>query len=220
MPVVVGLALGLLSGVVVCAIALVLSFPERDEVPIPIFPTVLYIGVNLLLAAPWGWKVVIPFDALILLMSLSVYVSYNRGRTRNDPSPPQDSKMTHMLRIGIAFYVIGALADGYMTLSGIGGNLALEGNPIVRWVMAQLGPQAGLVAQKTLVGALATLIAVHGSRAIKNREQWIEKVPSTPWGRDWMRRRDRSWIAFLPLYMVATAQALAAASWFALKTLY
>ena len=83
MPVIVGLIVGLICGVVVCLVALWLSFSYRDEIPIPFFPTILFVGINLLLAAPWGWKVVVPFDALILLMSLSEYISYRRGVRKN-----------------------------------------------------------------------------------------------------------------------------------------
>ena len=126
----------------------------------------------------------------------------------------------HKLLIGISLYVAGAVADAYMTLTGTAGNLALEGNPIMRWVMQQLGPQTGLLAQKAAVGAIATVIAVYGEWAIKNRQKWIDKVPSTQWARDWMRKKDRSWIAYLPLYVVAVAQCFAAASWVALKILY
>lgn len=126
----------------------------------------------------------------------------------------------HKFAIGLLLYAAGAAADAYFTLGGTGGNLELEGNPIMRWIMAHFGHAAGLVGQKTVIGAGSAFIAVFGARAIKNREQWIEKVPSTRWARAWMRRKDRSWIAYLPLYIVAAAQGLAAASWVVLGILY
>lgn len=107
-----------------------------------------------------------------------------------------------------------------MTITGTAGDLQLEGNPVMRWVMEQFGHVTGLFIQKATVGTFTAFVAVFGERAIKNREEWLERIPSTPWGRAWMARSDRSWIAYLPLYIVATAQALAALSWVVLFILY
>jgi hypothetical protein len=95
----------------------------------------------------------------------------------------------------------------------MGGVLELEGNPVMRATMRWLGLEAGLATQKTAVGGLLTLIAVYGERAIGSRQAWIRRVPSTRWAREWMRRQDRSWIAYIPLYAVAIGQGLAAGSW-------
>ena len=119
----------------------------------------------------------------------------------------------HNLALGSALYVLTALADIGMTLTGMGGDIKLEGNPVMRAVMAHLGLEAGLVLEKTLVGAICFVIAKYGEREIKRGAGWIWKVPSTKWARAWMRRGDRSWIAYSPLYIVAASQLLAAASW-------
>ncbi|MHC4639735.1 MAG: hypothetical protein ACYTBV_19890 [Planctomycetota bacterium] len=123
----------------------------------------------------------------------------------------------HKLAIGSAFYAVAAVADIGMTLTGMGGKLELEGNPLMRAVMAYFGLEAGLVLEKTLVGAICFVIAKYGEREIKREAAWIWKVPSTKWTRAWMRRGDRSWIAYTPLYIVAASQLLAAASWAVLK---
>jgi hypothetical protein len=100
-----------------------------------------------------------------------------------------------------------------MTLAGISGDLALEGNPVMRTAMALFGPEAGLILEKFLVGIICFVIAKYGEREIKRDADWIWKIPSTKWVRVWMRRGDRSWIAYAPLYAVAVSQFLAAASW-------
>ncbi len=132
----------------------------------------------------------------------------------------QDPLYRHKFLIGISLYLVTAVADAYMTLNGTGGNLEFEGNPIMRWAMQQFGHGTGLLVQKVAIGASAAFVAAYGERAIQNRKQWINRVPSTTLAREWMRRKDRSWIAYLPLYFVAVAQGLAAASWLVLGILY
>ena len=119
----------------------------------------------------------------------------------------------HKLAVGSAFYALAAVADIVMTLAGMDGRLELEGNPVMRAVMAHFGLETGLFLEKALVGALCFVIAKYGEREIKRRADWIWRVPSTKWARAWMRRGDRSWIAYAPLYVVAVSQLLAAASW-------
>lgn len=119
----------------------------------------------------------------------------------------------HKLAIGVAVYVLGAVADIRMTVAGMGGELALEGNPVMRAAMAQFGIEQGLWLEKALVGAICFVIAKYGAREIKRGAPWIWKVPSTTWARAWMRRGDRSWIAYTPLYTAAVGQLVAAASW-------
>ena len=119
----------------------------------------------------------------------------------------------HKLAVGTALYVLAALADITMTLLGMDGDIKLEGNPVMRAAMAQLGLETGLFLQKALVGAICFVIAKYGEREIKRGADWIWKLPSSRWVRDWMRRGDRSWIAYTPLYAVAISQLLAAASW-------
>ncbi len=123
------------------------------------------------------------------------------------------------LGIGISLYLSAALMDMHMTLTGMGGVLDLEGNPVMRATMRWLGLETGLAIQKAVVGGLLALIAVYGERAIGSRKQWIHKIPSTRWAREWMRRKDRSWIACIPLYAVAIGQGLAAGSWLLVEAL-
>jgi hypothetical protein len=61
------LVLGFLSGVAVLLVALKLSFSRREEVPVPFLESVTLVGIHLLLAKPWGWKVIVPVDAMVLL---------------------------------------------------------------------------------------------------------------------------------------------------------
>ena len=100
-----------------------------------------------------------------------------------------------------------------MTLSGIDGDPQRAGNPAMRWMMFQFGPAPGIIMQKTGVGILATLIALYGERAIRNRARWLAWVPTSRWGKSWLRQKNRSWIAYLPLYGAAVSQLLAALSW-------
>ena len=123
------------------------------------------------------------------------------------------------LGIGIALYLTAAIIDIHMTLTGMGGVLELEGNPVMRAMMQWLGPEAGLLAQKAATGGILVLIAVYGERAIRNREPWVRRIPSTKMARNWMQEKDRSWIAYIPLYTVAVGQALAGASWLLVETL-
>lgn len=125
----------------------------------------------------------------------------------------------HRLGLGIAFYTLAAAADVAATLMGIGGNAALEGNPILRGTMQWLGPAPGLVIQKGIIGAVAIGIAKVGEGAIRRGDPWIWRIPMTRRVRHWMRRGDRSWIAFVPLYAAAAGQTAACASWLALALL-
>jgi len=125
----------------------------------------------------------------------------------------------HKLALGSALYVLTALADIGMTLTGMGGDIKLEGNPVMRAVMAHFGLETGLFLEKALVGAICFVIAKYGEREIKRGADWIWKLPSTKRTKAWMRRGDRSWIAYTPLYGVAVSQLLAAASWAFVKAM-
>jgi hypothetical protein len=117
----------------------------------------------------------------------------------------------------VVFFALTAVADIAMTLAGMGGDLELEGNPVMRAVMAAVGVEAGLWLEKGMVGLVCFLVARYGEGEIKRGADWIWKVPSTPWVKAWMRRRDRSWIAYIPLYGAAVSQLAAAASWLWLR---
>lgn len=79
--------------------------------------------------------------------------------------------------------------------------------------MESCGIGWALALDKAAVGLACWLIAVRGSAAIHAGEPWIWRIPMLAVVRRWMRSGDRSWIALLPLYGVAAAQALAAAAW-------
>ncbi len=125
----------------------------------------------------------------------------------------------HRLGCGVALYLAAALTDTAMTLQGVGADLDLEGNPLIRWMMQQLGAGLGLATQKAAIGAGTIAIAVVGEHAIQRNAPWIWKVPMTGWVRRWMHRQDRSWIAFIPLYAATLGQGFAVASWAALPLL-
>lgn len=119
----------------------------------------------------------------------------------------------HRLAAGLGFYALGAIFDIEMTLTGIAGSLEREGNPVMRFMMARFGPEAGLWLEKSVAGLFCGLIAACGAPEIKRRAEWIWKVPMTPWVRGWMKRGERSWIVYIPLYGTALFQYLAALSW-------
>jgi hypothetical protein len=119
----------------------------------------------------------------------------------------------NLLPIGVALFAITGFADARLTLAGFGGDLGMEANPLARASMIGLGPGIGPLAQKALVGCIAILIAMRFERAIRDLEPWIWKVPSSTWSRRWMQEKERSWIAFLPLYGASAGQALATALW-------
>ncbi len=140
-----------------------------------------------------------------------------RGSQAHDEGPSFFRR--HKLGCGAALYAAAAIADTLLTLGGVGDDFQLEGNPMMRAMMQQLGAEMGLVTQKALIGGGAIAVAVVGERAIRRQEPWIRKIPTTRWVRSWMRRKDRSWIAFIPLYAATIAQVFAVASWTVLPVL-
>lgn len=121
------------------------------------------------------------------------------------------------LAVGSALYAAAAFADLRLTLAGTGGAPALEGNPVMRAMMARFGPEGGLWVEKVLVGAVCVLIAKYGEREMKRRAPWLDLIPSTKWARAWVKSGDRSWTAYAPLYGAALFQALAAGAWLWLR---
>ncbi|MCR4294383.1 MAG: hypothetical protein NUW21_02525 [Elusimicrobia bacterium] len=117
------------------------------------------------------------------------------------------------LAFGAAFYCAAALADIRWTVAGIGGDLSLEGNPVMRGLMERIGSVPALFLGKAAVGLACFAIAKYGEPEIRRGAAWIDKVPSTRWARAWMKSGDRSWIAYVPLYGTAASQAAAALSW-------
>ena len=123
------------------------------------------------------------------------------------------------LCFGVALYASASLGDTVLTLNGVGADLALEGNPIVRALMESFGALSGLVIAKAAIGTAAIAISVIWERAIREDRPWTWKIPASSWARRWMQKKDRSWIAFIPLYAAAIAQAFAVAGWLWLGTL-
>ena len=130
--------------------------------------------------------------------------------TPEEPVPPR--AIRHVW-LGLALYGVFATADTLLTLHGTQGDLALEGNPVMQFMMAIFGPVAGLVLEKLLVAIVATLLAFVVLRGIHAELPWVYRLALTPLSRRWMRHRRRYWIAHLPLYLAALAQGAAALSW-------
>jgi hypothetical protein len=74
------LSLGFISGLIVYVIAYKLSFPDRDGIIFQPLEATIIIGVNLLLAVPWGWNVIVPFDTIVLLWCVWGYMSQKRTK--------------------------------------------------------------------------------------------------------------------------------------------
>lgn len=118
---------------------------------------------------------------------------------------------------GVAFYALAAGMDAFMTMNGLGSDPGLEGNAFLRALMGAIGIQPALVLAKLSVGLALWLIAARIGRAIHDDAAWIEKIPTLPVLRRWLRSGDRCWVALVPLYAVAASQALAACAWLWLK---
>ena len=117
------------------------------------------------------------------------------------------------LNAAISIYALFALLDGYLTLSGINGNIALEGNPVMRYMMVSFGLIGGLIVEKSLVLLVSLLVAIVAVIGIEKEADWIYYLALTRVTRNWMKRKKRYWVAFVPAYFVAVAQGLAATSW-------
>jgi hypothetical protein len=122
------------------------------------------------------------------------------------------SLISHLI-ISISLYVFFALLDIFFTLKGVNGDIAIEGNPIMRYMMANFGLMGGLVVEKSLVLLLATTAAIVSVIGIEKEADWVYYLAFTRVTRNWMKRKKRYWVAFLPLYFVAFSLGVAAASW-------
>lgn len=117
------------------------------------------------------------------------------------------------LTVSIILYVLFASLDGYFTLKGMGGDVSLEGNPIMRYMMLHFGLQGGLVIEKCVIFLIALMLAIIAFIGIDKKADWVYYLALTPLTRNWMKQKRRCWVAFVPLYFVAIAQGLAAGSW-------
>ena len=122
------------------------------------------------------------------------------------------------LSIGISLYLLFAIFDVYFTLKGIKGDISLEGNPMMRYMMVSFGLAGGLIIEKTLVFFVALMLALIASRGIEKEAPWVYYLALSRLTRSWMKRKKRYWVAFVPIYLVAIAQGLAASSWVSLVT--
>jgi hypothetical protein len=117
------------------------------------------------------------------------------------------------LIISISLYVLFAFLDISFTLKGISGDISLEGNPLMRYMMVRFGLVGGLVVEKSLVLLLALFVATFAGIGIDKGATWVYYLAFTRATRNWMKRKKRYWVAFLPIYFVAFSQGVAAASW-------
>lgn len=119
--------------------------------------------------------------------------------------------------LGVAFYALAAGMDAFMTMTGLSGDPGLEGNAFLRALMAAIGIQPALALAKISAGLALWFVAARIGRAIHDEESWIEKIPTLPPLRRWLRSGDRCWVALVPLYCVAASQAFAACAWLWLR---
>jgi hypothetical protein len=125
---------------------------------------------------------------------------------------PKKSLALH-LSIAILLYVVFASFDIYFTLKGLGGDISLEGNPTIRYMMVNFGIAEGLLLQKTIVLLIAAFIAIVCFRGIDKEADWVYYLALTRLTKNWLKRKKRYWISFLPLYLVALSQGIAAGIW-------
>lgn len=126
---------------------------------------------------------------------------------------PFKRHLTFHLTAGVALYLLFAALDGYFTLEGIQGDITLEGNPVMQFMMTRFGPLSGLIIEKVLVLVIALAVAIVAAIGIEKNAAWVYYLAFTQTTRNWMIRKKRPWVAFIPVYFVAAAQGVAAASW-------
>ena len=117
------------------------------------------------------------------------------------------------LTVSILLYLIFASLDVYFTLKGIRGDVSLEGNPLMRYMMLNFGLQGGLIIEKCLVFLIALMLAIIAFIGIDKKANWVYYLALTPFTRNWMKQKRRYGVAFVPLYFVAISQGVAAGSW-------
>jgi hypothetical protein len=121
------------------------------------------------------------------------------------------------LAIGISFYILFASLDVYFTLRGINGDISMEGNPVMRSMMVSFGLMGGLITEKSLVLLISLIVALAAVTGIEREADWVYYLALTPVTRNWMKRKKRYWVAFVPIYFVAFAQGVAAMGWVHLR---
>ena len=116
----------------------------------------------------------------------------------------------------VLFLLLGGM-DIVFTIDGLDGNPAMEGNPLLRGLMENYGILTGLLFGKTGVLLIAVALSLIAARGISRNSNWVYYLALTKLTRNWMKQKKRFWVAFLPLYLIAAAQGLAALSWIMLK---
>ena len=122
------------------------------------------------------------------------------------------------LNIGISLYVLFASLDVYFTLKGVSGDITLEGNPVMRFMMCSFGLMGGLIIEKSLVLLISLIVSIVAFIGIEKEADWVYYLALTRATRNWMKRKKRCWVAFVPIYFVALSQGVAATSWIILIT--
>ena len=129
------------------------------------------------------------------------------------PTRARDVARSAPFLVGLIVYVIAASVDSAMTIRGMEGVLDREANPLLRSLMTQFGIIPALILGKSTILAISVAAALVAVPALRDKPDWLWKVPSTEVARRWVRSGDRSWVGYLPLFATAAFQALAAASW-------
>ena len=117
---------------------------------------------------------------------------------------------------GLFLYMVFASLDVHLTMKGINGDVNLEGNPVIRHMLASFGILSGLIIEKALVLMASLTISIVAFTGLEKKADWVYYLAFTHVTRNWMKRKKRYWVAFLPIYFVALSQGLAAMSWIVL----
>jgi len=110
-------------------------------------------------------------------------------------------------------YAIFAYFDMYFTLKGINGDAFMEGNPIIRNMMLIFGLSRGLIIVKSFIFIFSLVLSIIAFTGINKKAPWVYYLALTKLTRNWMKHKKRYWVAFIPLYLVALSQGIAALSW-------
>lgn len=129
------------------------------------------------------------------------------------PSVTTSQHITYHLSIGVPCYILFAVADISLTLQGLQGEISREGNPVLRYLMHDFGVLSAMLISKGLVFLVLLLLGIIGAMGVAKDADWLYWL-TLPITKRWMKRKKRYWIPFVPIYLLAFFQALAAASWY------
>ncbi len=80
-------------------------------------------------------------------------------------------------------------------------------------MILNFGLLGGLIVENALVFLITLILAIITYIGIDKKANWVYYLALTSLTRNWMKRKRRYWVAFVPLYFVALSQGLAASSW-------